>query len=90
MPKKMWYIDEGKELMSRSYKKAIDKCAGDKSFKHVFNRSLRRQEELPNGKAYRKFNCTYDIYDCKFDNRFEDKQPGKKHFKLGKEWKAWK
>lgn len=51
--------------MSRSYKKGFQ-CAGDKSFKKIFNRRLRRSQkcqDIPSGSAYKKYNCSYDIAD---------------------------
>lgn len=52
--------------MSKSYKKAIIKYAGDMSRKKEYNRSLRRSnQEIPNGNAYKKMNCQYDLWDCK-------------------------
>lgn len=53
--------------MSRSYRKhCIIKCAGDTSNKKLFNRRLRRCnkfQDIPSGKAYRKCNESWDIYD---------------------------
>ncbi len=51
--------------MSRSYRKGYQ-CAGNKDFKKIFNRRLRRSQkcqDIPNGAAYKRFNCSYDISD---------------------------
>jgi len=52
--------------MSRSRKKhPLIKCAGDKGFKKLFNRSFRRKKDLdfPSGNAYRKTNESWEICD---------------------------
>lgn len=55
--------------MSRSYRKGFQ-CAGDKEFKKLFNRKLRRvqlkkAEVLPIGNGYKKMNESWDIADYK-------------------------
>lgn len=58
--------------MSRSYKKHNwVKCAGDTKMKKVFNRRIRRNidekyQDIPDGNAYRKLNCSWDIADYRF------------------------
>lgn len=52
--------------MSRSFKKTPivkDRRVGGKKFA---NHKVRRSEDVPNGKAYRKFYNSYDISDFKF------------------------
>lgn len=64
--------------MSRSYRhSAWMKCAGDPSYKKLFNRKLRRcndYKDIPNGNAYRKMNNSWDIADYRFDCSWEDFQ----------------
>lgn len=61
--------------MSRSYKKypvIKDKNSG---MKKCANRKIRRSkymEDIPNGKAYRKFSETYDICDYIFHDEFSE------------------
>lgn len=60
--------------MSRSYRKGIQ-CCGDKVFKKIFNRRLRRSqkcEDIPSGSAYKKFNQTWLIADDRFSVTWED------------------
>lgn len=61
--------------MSRSYKKHNwFKCAGDTSMKKLFNRRIRRNKkyiDIPDGNAYRKLNCSWDIADYRFDGSWE-------------------
>lgn len=46
---------------------------------------MRTKEEIPNGKAYRKFYQSWDITDIRYDWRFETKIVDKKMFlKTGK------
>ena len=57
--------------MSRSYRKpwVTDGYKGSKRkqfFKRLANKVVRRSNEVPDGKAFRKFFCTYDICDFKF------------------------
>ena len=52
--------------MSRSRKhQPLIKCAGDKSYKKIFNRRFRRKKDLdfPSGNAYRRANESWDICD---------------------------
>ena len=55
--------------MSRSHKHTpIHTDGGKKSHHTVFakqhaNAKVRRSEEVPDGKAYRKFSCSWDIHD---------------------------
>lgn len=55
--------------MSRSFKKHPGfQICGDKSFKKIFNRRIRRAKKLddiPNGGAYKKLNDSYEIADYK-------------------------
>lgn len=52
--------------MSHSYRKGFQ-CAGDKEFKKIFNRRLRRTDILNNidnrPSSYKKLNCPWDIAD---------------------------
>ena len=64
--------------MSRSYKTEPWITDGPHAWakKHA-NKRVRRSLNVPNGKAYRKFSCSYDICDYKFlwlekDNREDD------------------
>lgn len=62
--------------MSRSYKKHNwEKCAGDTSYKKIFNRWLRRTkdiDEIPDGNAYKKMYCSWDIADFRFNSSWEE------------------
>lgn len=62
--------------MSRSFKKHCwEKCAGDPSFKKIFNRKLRRTtklDEIPNGKAYKKMNESWEIWDYRCETSWEE------------------
>lgn len=52
--------------MSRSFKKhpyATDGKAGRKLQKRWANRTVRRKEEIPNGGAYKKVFCSWEIHD---------------------------
>ena len=53
--------------MSRSYKKhPVIKYAGNKDYKKLFNRRLRRTagiDDIPNGNAYKKMNESWEIND---------------------------
>lgn len=82
--------------MSRSYKKNhIIKYAGDKEYKKLFNRKLRRVtslDEIPNGKAYKKMNESWDIDDIRSYCSWEDykeicKWRGQNEDELYNEWK---
>lgn len=61
--------------MSRSYKKHNwCKCAGDSSMKKLFNRRIRRSkkfEDIPNGNAYKKLSCSWEIADYRFDSSWQ-------------------
>lgn len=61
--------------MSRSYKKHPYYKIGDPSFKKIFNRRLRRSskiQDIPSGKAYRKYNDIYSLCDWKVDCSWEE------------------
>lgn len=53
--------------MSRSYKKhPYFQLAGDKSFKKIFNRRIRRNkltDDINSGSSYKKLNDSWDICD---------------------------
>ena len=52
--------------MSRSYKKNLilkDSGSYHRFCKNQANRKIRRTPEVPDGKAYRKFYCSYNITD---------------------------
>jgi len=52
--------------MSRSYRKPYGIQSGGgrrKKVKDMFNKSLRLEDEIPNGNGYRKMRETYDIDD---------------------------
>ena len=52
------------KIMSRSYKKhIIFKCKNQKFFKHLSNKKIRRNFEIPSGMAFKKVHCSYDICD---------------------------
>lgn len=63
--------------MSRSYKKhKWFKCAGDTSWKKIYNRRIRRGNkqkytDIPNGNAYKKINNPWNIADYRFDGSWE-------------------
>ena len=52
--------------MSRSYKKSLWIKDRSPFHKKQANRKVRRSEDVPNGKAYRKFYESYDISDYAF------------------------
>ena len=69
--------------MSRSFKKHPGfQIAGDKGFKKIFNRRIRRAKKLddiPDGGAYKKLNDSYDIADYKeIGPKWEDFYEGHK------------
>jgi hypothetical protein len=59
--------------MSRSYQKHPHGKVGDKGYKKIYNRKLRRQKdlELPSGSAYKKVNSSYDICDYNCDTSID-------------------
>lgn len=61
--------------MSRSYKKGFQ-CAGDKEFKKIYNRKLRRSqidnELLPQGGSFKKMNQPWEISDYKGSITWEE------------------
>jgi len=61
--------------MSRSYKKAIFKIAGNPCEKHEANSVVRRREDMASNKFYRKCYQYYNICDFCWDARFEKKVP---------------
>lgn len=83
--------------MSRSYRHTnIIKYAGDKAFKKIFNRKLRRKYkhdlDFPNYNAYRKMNDSYDIADIVSYVPFENykefyKYSGMTEEEMLNEWK---
>lgn len=84
--------------MSRSYRHHyIFKTAGDKSFKKIFNRRLRRSskcENIPDGNAYRKYNNSWEIADYVYRyNDYEEYREANKEFETEeqsrKKWKKW-
>ena len=59
--------------MSRSYKKNPFYKDKSRGMKTVANRKIRRQRNnIPNGKAYQKFFCSYDISDFCFRKTFAE------------------
>jgi len=67
--------------MSRSKKKIsiyTDGRAGTpKYFKRVANKVVRKSKEVPNGKAYKKLYCSWNIHDWKWmvfpeDDRYKE------------------
>lgn len=54
--------------MSRSYRKPYitQESSAKKFFKKAYNQSVRRQEEIPDGNAYRKMYSSYNITDYRF------------------------
>jgi hypothetical protein len=52
--------------MSRSYRKVYGHCDRNPFMKNLANRRVRRVDvntTVPNGRAYKKFSCSYDICD---------------------------
>lgn len=52
--------------MSRSYKKTpvcTDHTYGRQWFKRKANKRVRKSADVPNGKKYKKYSCTWDIHD---------------------------
>lgn len=63
--------------MARSYRKPwiTDGYKGSKRrqfFKNIANRRIRKAKDVPDGKAYRKFFCSYDICDYKWYANMND------------------
>ena len=62
--------------MSRSYKhNVVIKCAKDPWYKKHFSRKIRRSnkfQDIPNGNAYKKLNCSWDICDYACRAEFND------------------
>lgn len=55
--------------MSRTYRKVLcytDQGKHSQYFKRLSNKRARRNEDLPDGTAYKKYGLTYDICDYKF------------------------
>ena len=86
--------------MSRSYKKhPYMQCAGNKSYKKIYNRKYRRQHkndyDLPQNKKYKRENESWEICDilCGWHNIDEYKKFCK-HEDLTEEelaeWKRWR
>lgn len=80
--------------MSRSYKKAILKYAGDTHLKEIYNRNLRKECNVPNGGSYRKYNQTWEIFDVRQDMRYSEEKTlqnlKKKMFKNIGKHQSWK
>lgn len=62
--------------MSRSYRHGFQ-CAGDKDFKKIFNRKLRRSQikntdNLPQYSDYKKMNCPWEIADYRGSISWEE------------------
>lgn len=49
--------------MSRSYRKVGGWKDQNTFMKKCANRRVRHKKDIPNGKAYRKYTCSYDICD---------------------------
>lgn len=82
--------------MSRSYRhNPVVKCAKDSWYKKHFNRKLRRSDkfqDIPDGSAYRKMNCSWYIcdYSCRVDyDDAKNWQWTKEHFDDEKDFKAY-
>lgn len=65
--------------MSHSYRHSnYIKCCGDRSYKKIFNRRLRRSSKysnpdfIPTGNVYKKLNKSYDLADYRFDSSWEE------------------
>ena len=60
--------------MSRSYKKTPGPCDRGPWWKTYANHVLRHKKDVPNGKAYRKFTCSYNIcdYKCTWFNELKE------------------
>lgn len=61
--------------MSRSFKKHPYEKIGDSSYKEIYNRKLRRSsrtQDIPSGKAYKKYNDSYNIRDYVCDCSWEE------------------
>lgn len=58
--------------MSRSYKKFIvSKDQNNKFGKRQANRTVRRAKDVPNGRRFKRFYCSWDISDWRFtDSEF--------------------
>lgn len=58
--------------MSRSYKKRPIVKDRNKGMKNIANRKIRRLDvDIANGKAYRKFFCSYEISDFAFESTLQ-------------------
>ena len=74
--------------MSRSYKAAVTKDNDNrKTFdKRNAAKAVRNNRDIPNGGAYKKLFCSYDIADFVSDERFDEESPAR-----GAKWtrKGW-
>lgn len=61
--------------MSRSYRKpyATQQGKAKKFFKQQYNQDIRKEEDVPNGNAYRKMRNSYDITDFRWFNEGDAK-----------------
>jgi len=60
--------------MSRSYREGFQ-GAGDKTWKKIFNRRIRRSEkcnDIPSGAAYKKYNASYAIADYRMSCTWDE------------------
>lgn len=84
--------------MSRSHKKHYwFKCAGDTSMKKQFNRVMRRSSKkkyknIPDGAAYKKLNCSWDIADYIFSCSWREykKYYWDENLSEKENWACWK
>lgn len=81
--------------MSRSYKKnpyvTDHKVKTSKEKKKFANKKVRNHEDVPNGGAFKKYFCSYDICDFKWFYTWEEfKKIWSDYFKNEKEmYKEW-
>lgn len=73
--------------MSRSYKKNVGWVDRNPFMKNYANRRLRRksaEEEIPNGRAYKKYQCSWDI--CDFASIYYGGYKEYKYWETGRRW----
>lgn len=58
--------------MSRSYKKRPIVKDRNKGMKNIANRKIRNSNDIPNGKSYKKYFCSYDISDYAFEESLQE------------------
>ena len=78
--------ERGERSLARSVKKnpiRTDGRNGQKIPKRFSNKTIRREEDIPNGKAYKKYYCSWNIHD--YISRL-DWETAKKDYEHNERW----